>query len=162
MTSILTMARSGTARIAGGIAATLMAGLIALAPSAAFAKQPISVGGPWFRFLLPSIPAGGYMRLDNGTDHTVLLIGASSPACGIMMLHKTVSENGMDKMVPVRNIAIPAHGRFTLRPGHYHIMCMQPRMDPGETVPVTLEFVHAPSVTVRFTVYGANGRPTGK
>ncbi|MGH7159868.1 MAG: copper chaperone PCu(A)C [Acetobacteraceae bacterium] len=139
-----------------------MAGLIVLAPSAAFAEPSVTVSGPWFRFLLPGIPAGGYMRLQNPTGHPVLLTGASSPACGMMALHKTVTMNGIDKMAPVPSITIPTHGAFTFRPGDYHIMCMQPRMKPGETVPVTLEFSHAPSVTVRFMVYGANGKPAGQ
>lgn len=159
MMSMIAMPSGGIARLAVGIAVAVVAGLVALAPGAAFAAQPVHVGSPWFRFLLPSIPAAGYMRLENTADHAVVLTGAHSPACGMMMLHKTVSEHAMEKMVAVPSVTIPSHGQFTFRPGRYHIMCMRPKMKPGETVPVTLAFRHAPSVTVRFTVYGAKGKP---
>lgn len=131
-------------------------------PVAAHAASTINVEHGWFRFLLPSIPAGGYMTLHNPTSHPVTLTAAHSPACGMTMLHKTVQSNGQDKMVMVMNVMIPAHGSFSFHPGAYHVMCMQPKMKPGETVPVTLEFDHAAPVTAQFRVYGAKGRPASQ
>lgn len=123
------------------------------------AAPTMQVEHPWFRFLLPSIPAGGYMTLHNPTAHRVVLTGARSAACGKTMLHKTVHSGNQEKMVRVKNVVIPAHGSFAFRPGFYHVMCMQPNMKPGETVPVTLEFHGAAPLTVPFHVYGAKGRP---
>jgi len=117
----------------------------------------IAVDNPWFRFLLPTLPAGGYMTLRNRTDHPAILTATHSEACGKMMLHASVSENGQEKMVGVRSIVIPAHGNFAFRPGLYHVMCMQPNMRPGQAVAVTLEFEHLAPLTVEFRVYGATG-----
>lgn len=124
--------------------------------------SPVIVADPWFRFLLPTLPAGGYMTLRNPTAEPAVLTAAHSQACGTMMLHESVGQNGQEKMVAVKNVVIPAHGSFTFRPGGYHVMCMQPTMKPGQSVAVTLEFVHLAPLTVAFKVYGATGRPVSK
>lgn len=124
--------------------------------------SPITVSNPWFRFLLPTLPAGGYMTLRNPSGQPAVLTAAHSDACGMMMLHKSVSQNGQAKMVGVNNIIIPAHGSFAFTPGAYHVMCMQPTMKPGQSVAVTLEFAHLAPLTVEFKVYGATGRPRSK
>ncbi len=102
------------------------------------------------------------MTLHNAADQAIALTAVHAAACGKMMLHKTVHANGQEKMVPVKRVVIPAHGSFGFQPGAYHVMCMQPKMKPGQTVPVTLEFDHAPSQTVQFEVYGATGRPASR
>jgi len=153
--------RSLGVRIAFAFCATLtIAGYSPLA--CAGAASPITVSHPWFRFLLATIPAGGYMTLHNATGQPVELTAAHSQACSMMMLHKTVSENGQEKMVGVKDVVIPAHGSFAFRPGAYHVMCMRPTMKPGESVPVTLAFQHLAPLTVEFRVYGATGRPGSK
>ena len=162
MTS-LTTRRPARARlrrrlIAGAALAVAACG----SPVAAWAGSTVSVQHPWFRFLLPSIPAGGYMTLHNPTDQPAVLIAAKSPACGMMMLHKTMHANGQEQMVQVKRIIVPAHGSFSFHPGFYHVMCTHPKMKPGDTVPVTLLFDHAASMTVPFRVYGATGRPAAK
>jgi copper(I)-binding protein len=122
----------------------------------------IAVDNAWFRFLLPTLPAGGYMTVRNPTDHSAVLTGVRSEACGATMLHKSESESGQESMVGVKNIVIPAHGSFAFRPGAYHLMCMQPNMKPGQSVAVTLAFEHLAPLTVEYKVYGATGRPRSK
>lgn len=131
-------------------------------PAAAQTGSKISVAHAWFRFLLPSLPAGGYMTLHNPTGQPVALTAVHTAACGMTMLHKTVHANGQDMMVQVKRIVIPAHGSFSFHPGAYHVMCMHPKMKPEETVPVTLEFDRAAPLTVPFHVYGATGRPASQ
>jgi periplasmic copper chaperone A len=123
---------------------------------------PITVDRPFFRFLLPILPAAGYMTLRNTTGHPAVLTAAHSEACGNMMLHQSVSQNGQDTMVDIENVVIPAHGSFTFRPGAYHVMCTQPNMKPGQLVAVALKFEHLPPLTVEFKVYGATGSPSLK
>lgn len=141
--------------VLGGVAAGL---------PAAFAAQtgPITANGAWFRYLLPQIPAGGFMTLHNISAHPVVLTGADSPACGMAMLHRSVTQSGVDRMVMVDHVTIPAHGVLRFAPGGYHIMCMQPKMKPGTTVTVSLSFRNAPSLDVPFKVYGADGKPGAK
>ncbi len=131
--------------------ATLLPGLAA--------AQSVTVQKPWMRYLLPSIPAAGYMTLQNSGSAPVVVTGASSPACGMLMLHKSEDSSGMAMMMDVPNITIPPHASQTLAPGGYHLMCMQPNMKIGENVPITLTFQNGGSVSASLPVYGAQGSP---
>ncbi len=130
-----------------------------LTPGAARAAGPVQVRAPWFRYLLARIPAGGYLTLANTGAAPAVLTGAESPACGTLRLHRSETAGGTERMVRVRRITIPAHGTFRFAPGGYHLMCMQPKMHPGQAVPVTLRFADGSRITVRFAVRGANGAP---
>ena len=113
----------------------------------------------WFRYLLASIPAGGYLTLANTGAAPAVLTGVSSPGCGMLMLHRTETVGGTDRMVAVRQVTVPPHGQVRFAPGGYHLMCVEPRMHPGQMVPVTLRFADGSRITVRFPVRGANGAP---
>jgi copper(I)-binding protein len=111
------------------------------------------------RYLLPNIPAGGYLVLTNTGDTPAVLTGAASPACGMLMLHKSQDSSGMAMMMDVPNVAVPPHGSVTFAPGGYHLMCMQPSMKVGGKVAVTLNFQDGSTLAVTMPVYGASGQP---
>ncbi len=140
---------------------SLGVGLAALTPVLAgqASANDLSVSGAWFRTIVPGRPAGGYFTLENDGDATRQLVAASSAACGVTMLHQSVSENGQDKMVMVNHIDVPGHGSITFAPGGYHIMCMSPKdeMKPGNTVQVTLKFGDGANLTADFAVKSATG-----
>ena len=121
--------------------AIVWACLLAALPLARFCRRGtpnVSVQAPWMRYLLPNIPAGGYMVLKNTGDGDAVLTGASSPDCGTLMLHKSQDSSGMAMMMDVPSVTVPAGGSVTFASGGYHLMCMQPKMHVGERVPVTL------------------------
>ncbi|CAG4917384.1 unnamed protein product [Acidocella sp. C78] len=144
-------------RLLTALAACLVPVLAAAAPTPA-----VTAKDGWFRYLLPQIPAAGFVTLANAGDAPAVLVGASSPACGSVMLHRSMNRSGMDMMIHVKSIIIPAHGSFRFSPGAYHLMCMKPRMTVGGTAHVTLTFAAAPPLTVTFTVYGADGHPSSR
>ncbi len=119
----------------------------------------MTVEKPWMRYLLPSVPAAGYLTLENNGGADVVLTGAESPACGMLMLHKSEDSSGMSMMMDVPNVTIPAHGSVTLAPGGYHLMCMAPRMKIGETVNITLLFQDGSKLSAALPVYGPQGGP---
>ncbi len=123
------------------------------------AAAGVNVAKPWMRYLLPNIPAGGYMVLNNNSGADAILAGASSPACGTLMLHQTQDTSGMAMMMAVPSLTIPAHGSVSLAPGGYHLMCMSPKMKVGQTVKVTLDFKDGSALSVNMPVYGAQGAP---
>ena len=102
----------------------------------------MSVSDGWFRALPAGLPAGGYFTLRNTSDAIAVLTGAASPACGMVMLHKSVEyrRHGPDGACRQRHGAGP--WRVAFKPGGYHLMCMKPKpaMTPGAEVPVTLAF----------------------
>lgn len=135
--------------------------VMALMPAAAFAGQAgdVTVQQAWMRYLLPSIPAGGYMVLVNNSDYPATLTGASATACASLMLHQSMNMGGTAMMMPVASVPVPAHGQAELVEGGYHLMCMAPKMKLGETLAVTLDFGDGSTLAVHMPVYGATGAP---
>ena len=133
---------------------------LVLGAVASQAAGGVTVEKPWMRFIIKARPAGGFFTLHNNTSKQIELIGASSTACGMMMLHQTKDVNGIEKMLPVKSVAVPAHGTLKFQPGSYHIMCMKPKaaMVVGHTVPVTLKFAGGHAITVQFPVTGVGGK----
>jgi copper(I)-binding protein len=126
----------------------------------ALAADKVAVEQPWMRFIIKARPAAGYMTLRNEGDKPATLTAASSPACGMLMLHQSKRKNGIDSMQHMTGVSIPPHGTVTFAPGGYHLMCMQPQntMQIGKSVPVTLTFANGSKVTAQFPVKGPGGR----
>lgn len=120
----------------------------------------LTVSGAWIRHLPAGVPAGGYFSVQNLGKQPIALVGATSPDYGMVMIHKTVEEGGVSKMVAVNKIVLPAGGKVTFRPGGYHLMLMHAKHDiaVGSKVPVTLEFSGGQRVTVVFEVRGPTAR----
>ena len=118
----------------------MLAVLLGVAAASA-ADAGVTVEKPWMQFIIKARPAAGYFTLRNETGAAIALTGASSSACGMVMLHQTKEVNGVEKMLPVKSVAVPANGTVSFAPGGYHLMCMSPgsAMAAGATVPVTLQ-----------------------
>jgi hypothetical protein len=138
----------------------LVLSAIALLIAAPAFAADVTISDAWFRALPAKLPAAGYFTLRNGGADTVTLTGASSPACAVLMLHKSDEMNGMVGMSDVESIPVAAGDTLTFAPGGYHLMCMNPTvaMKPGGKVPVTLQFAGGAKMTVDFTVRDAKGR----
>jgi copper(I)-binding protein len=144
--------------LALSLAATLLAGV-----GDAFAAPPgesLWLSAPSFRFIIAARPAAGYFTLFNASATPRRLIGASSPGCGMLMLHKSMEMGGVAHMSGVKGVTIPAHGKVKFEPGGYHLMCMSPTaaMRPGKTVQVILKFKDGPAMSAEFPVRGINGK----
>lgn len=122
----------------------------------------LSAHGPWFRYIDPDVPAGGYVTLENSGASPAEVVHASSPACGELSLHESVSRGGVDTMHPVPSVTVPPHGSFAFSPGHYHLMCMHPVMHIGAEIPVTLTFKDGSTLAATFPVFGAGGPPRSR
>jgi copper(I)-binding protein len=105
------------------------------------------------------LPAAGYFTLHNAGSNAVALAGASSPACGMLMLHKSSTENGMSSMSDMATVLVPAGAKVGFAPGGYHLMCDDPTpvMKHGARVPVTLQFQDGKTLATTFVVKDARG-----
>lgn len=103
---------------------------------------------------IPSVPGAGYFTLENKGETGRELVGASSPGCGSVMLHKSEEVDGVSTMHHVDGVPVPAHKSITFAPGGYHLMCMSPTasLKPGNSVPVTLTFKNGDKLTGDFPV----------
>jgi hypothetical protein len=135
-----------------------LAGLVVVGSTAASAGG-ITIDKPWLRLIIKDRPAGGYFTLRNDTDQKIELTGASSSGCGMMMLHQSKETGGVDKMLPVKSVVVPAHGTLSFAPGSYHLMCMNPQstITIGSTVPVILKFADGTTTSADFPVKGPGG-----
>ena len=131
-------------------------GLMLLTAAVPARAADIAITDGWFRALPHSVPSGGYFTLRNRSSNSVTLTEVESPACGMLMMHK--SDKGQMTHVPALDVAPGATVIFA--PGGYHLMCMDatPTLKPGNTVPVTLGFRAAGRVTANFQVRDATGR----
>lgn len=146
------------ARVPGrGCRAALAAAALALM---AAAPAGVAVEGAWMRSIIPSRPAAGYFTLENTSGADLSLVGASSPACGMLMLHQSMDMGGQAMMKMVPAVKLPAHGKVSFSPGGYHLMCVNPTsaMRHGATVPVTLRFSNGETITTPFPVRNALGK----
>ena len=143
-----------------GLAVLGMSVLLAASVATSALAADVQVTDPWVRFILSTTPAAGYFTLHNQGKAPIALDKASSPDCGMIMLHRSVNKNGSEVMEMVPSVPVPAGGEVHFAPGGYHLMCMSPKaeMKPGAMVPITLGFDDGSSVTTQFPVRGATGK----
>lgn len=132
-----------------------------VAPAAlATPKFTVVVVNGTMRVLPGGVPAAGYMTLRNFTDVAVRLTGASSPGCGMIMIHKSSNTGGMSRMEMLSSLDVAAHGEAKFQQGGLHLMCMDPKpeMLTAKRVNVTLEF-EGRTATASFVLTDARGVP---
>lgn len=136
----------------------LLAGLLAVASTAAGATGSIHASHAWIRLLPGDLPAGAYVTLVNDSDKPLALTGATSPAYSSIMLHQSSSQGGMSRMAMVDSVSIPAHGQAALAPAGYHLMLMHAAksVTAGDKVQLTLDFADGSRLPVEFVARPAN------
>lgn len=134
-----------------------LAGMLIAMPALA---ADVTVDKAWFRAMPARLPAAGYFAVHNYGKTKLTLTGASSAACGMLMLHKSSTGGGMASMSDVDSVPLPAGGTIAFAPNGFHLMCMDPTpvLKQGATVPVTLFFSGGKTVTAGFVVKNARGQ----
>ncbi len=96
--------------------------------------------------------AAFYMHIRNNGSKMEELVAADIEVCDHSELHEsTVDENGVMRMGQVAGISIPPAETVILEPGGLHIMCInrQTNFNPGDRIPISLEFMTLGLVEVR-------------
>lgn len=142
--------------IPAAIAATLtLISAFSFVRAAEVAAGNLVITQAWARATPPGAAVGAaYLTVENRGGADERLLSASSPAAGAVEVHETVEENGMARMRPLAEVVVPAAGKLEMRPGDAHMMLvgLTAPLKEGDTVPVTLTFESAGSVTVDFIV----------
>ncbi|TAM88994.1 MAG: copper chaperone PCu(A)C [Candidimonas sp.] len=121
------VAVGGLAVASAAAAMSMAGGNESMAPRHAAQSASISVSGCWIRSLPPPAPSAAYFVVHNEGIRNAALTGASSPAFGSVMLHKSIESGGVSSMVMEPRIPVPAKGNVTFKPGSYHAMLEKPR-----------------------------------
>ena len=146
--------------------ALLAAGIIA-SPAGAhnYEKGPLVIGHPWS----PPIAAGrsvgvAYLSITNNGESADTLTGASSPLAASVQMHQTTLSEGMARMRPLADLTIAPGRTVKIEPGGIHLMLMglNAPLVAGTTVPLTLEFRNAGSITVQLNVEERDAPPAAE
>lgn len=120
----------------------LVAATLAVVPLLALAQPaPVAVQGGWARSVLQGqASSGAYMTFH--AREPLTLVGAESPAAGIIEIHQMKMEGDVMKMRAVDTLELPAGKPVELKPGGYHFMLMDLKaaFRAGMQVPMTLQF----------------------
>lgn len=134
----------------------LLAVLLWLGPAVALAGD-VSVSSPWTRATANPGAAGAvFMTLSNGGSSADQLLSAASPVAATVELHTHAMRDGVMHMHPIPLIEVPAGGKAVLQPGGLHIMLIDLKapLREGQTVPLSLTFAKAGTMTVTVPVLG--------
>ena len=95
-------------------------------------------------------PGGFYVEIKNNGSADDALVGISTSAAGMPMLHETVVTDGIASMPHAMSIPVPAGQNVQLAPGGYHgmLMGLTTALKEGDSFPVTLIFQNAGEITV--------------
>jgi copper(I)-binding protein len=133
--------------------------VIGIVVAAHAGQPPVSVNDARMRWLPGDLPMAGYFVITSHAPGPLRLSGATSPVFGHVMLHRSVEEAGVERMVHVDDVDLAPSESVSFAPGGYHLMLMHRTqvLHVGEEVPVTLSFSDGQTLTVRFRVTGARG-----
>ena len=116
-----------------------------------FTSGDISVQQAWSRASIGTgRPAVLYLEITNSGAMDDALLGLTTPAASMPMLHETTVTDGVAAMPHAASIPVPAGETVALLPGGFHVMLMG-LTDPlveGQTFPITLTFEQAGNLDV--------------
>ncbi len=111
----------------------------------------ILIKDPWIRAVPPSSKNTAlFMTIINKSDKQDVLLSVTTDIAKMVMIHKTVEENGIMKMKHVKELTIPPHSQIELKPGSLHIMIMGLKrpIKEGEKIKVMLFFKNAGKIII--------------
>ncbi len=104
-------------------------------------QQSLTISSSWIRPAPPNAPAmAAYFDLYNHTDTDIVITDSDSDSFGMTMIHDTVIEDGVAKMLHLDSLTIPANSSVSLKPMAKHMMLMQAEdsLEIGDTIDITL------------------------
>jgi hypothetical protein len=134
--------------------------LLLIGSSIAMADTTFTISEPWIREAPPTARVmAGYMTINNATDSPVTVTAISSPDFENAEIHRTVIEEGVARMLPVRQREVPANSQLKLEPGGLHLMLFDPQrpLAAGETVTLIIHRSNAGDVTASAPVIRKTG-----
>jgi periplasmic copper chaperone A len=112
----------------------------------------------WVRAAPPgAMMLAGYALLRNTGDATLTVTTAASTDFADVSLHRSVEENGVERMVPLGRFDIAPGNRVEFAPGGRHFMLMRPQrnLKVGDKVKIHIDTEPGAGATVEFTVLDA-------
>lgn len=115
----------------------------------------VTIDNLWIREAPPGMTTmAGYMALRNNTSRPEVLVAASSSGFETVMIHRSIVQDGMARMVHASQIELAPNASLVFAPGGYHLMLMNPKrtLRAGDRVDIILEFRSGLRLPVTFEV----------
>jgi len=115
--------------------------LSVLLGTASAQSTTVTVEDPWVREGPPGMAMlAGFMVVRNAGKEARSITAAEGPDYDHVEMHRSITKDGMARMIPQQSIPIPPGGAVTLKPGDYHLMLMQPKraLVAGDNTEITL------------------------
>lgn len=125
---------------------SLILGLTVCALIACSPEEPaatVVVNDAFMPQLAPGQSVGAvFMRIANDTPDDIVLNYVHAPIASNIEVHRTIYDEGMMQMRPVKHVRVEAGKSLLFEPGGYHLMLFGVENQPevGETFELTLEF----------------------
>lgn len=131
--------------------------LLAAAAGLSFLSAPVlaqvQVQDAWIRATLPQQKAtGAFMKIQ--AERAVRLVGVGSSTLPVVELHEMRMQDQVMKMRRIDTLDLTAGQTLELKPGSYHLMLMNldRALQPGERIPLELQFEDAKGTRSRVQV----------
>jgi copper(I)-binding protein len=119
------------------------------------AETKINISHPWIREAHPNAEVlAGYMEINNQSPHSQILVGARSVDFKSVMLHQSITKEGMTHMNHAKKIEIKAGTTLQFSQSGFHLMLMNPKkiIKQGDKIQILLEFGDGRVLAIDFTV----------
>ncbi|MDJ0740974.1 MAG: copper chaperone PCu(A)C [Gammaproteobacteria bacterium] len=120
----------------------------------------VAINDPYIRAVPPVVKTtAAFMQIQNGTDSERFVVDAATPVAAAVELHMHVHDDGVMRMRRIPHIHLPPQRTTSLEPGGLHIMLfnLQRNLQPGDQIPLTLEFDDGSTKTVTAVVRDVQG-----
>lgn len=119
-------------------------------------RGQITISGAWTRATVSAMTVGGgYMKITNRGSAPDRLVSLTTPVAERVEVHRTTIVDGMARMRQLtEGLLVPAGQSVELAPGGLHLMLVRLKqpLQGGQSVPLTLIFERAGTVTTTMAV----------
>jgi copper(I)-binding protein len=139
----------------GILIAAFLCIVIGFASAHEYSSKGVTVLHPWARATPGGVKiAGAFLEIKAAAGQGDRLLGARSPAAGVVELHNHIMDNGIARMRRVDAIALRAGTSVVLKPSGYHLMLTDLRapLEEGDLLKLTLVFEKAGEIELDATV----------
>ena len=101
-----------------------------------------------------------YLMIKNNTGAMDKLLSSNTGSAKRASLHNHIMAGSIMKMRPIDAINVPAKGMVMMKPGGLHIMLMglKAQLKKGATLPLSLTFEKAGTVTIGVKIMGMGAK----
>lgn len=138
-------------RISARLAAALLASGTLLASSAG---ADLTLRDGWVAEPPPSaLATAAFGTLANDGDDPVVIVGATSPSCERVEIHRSVDEGGVARMERIDRLEVPPGVERVFAPSGLHWMLIRPaEIRAGDEVVIRVEHADGASTQLRLPV----------